>query len=249
VLLVVSEEGIVQPKLLDFGIVKSAQPDGSSGPSDAGSVVGSPDYMSPEQARGLEQVDARSDLWSFSVVLYEAIAGVAPFQATSYAALLRMIVEDQPKSLKELAAADHALSYIVARGLNKDPLARYDSLSQMGRALAAWLADQGISEDACGVSLEAKWLSRQTDPNGLGRASWLPPARAEQISGIRKVDLTIADVPTLHAPGITAPPSSLVPVAESNRPRAARRSRLALIAAALVALLLAWLAFAGPMPF
>jgi serine/threonine-protein kinase len=132
----------VQPKLLDFGIVKSAQPDGSSGPSDAGSVVGSPDYMSPEQARGLEQVDARSDSWSFSVVLYEAIAGVAPFQATSYSALLRMIVQDEPKSLKELAAADHPLSYIVARGLNKDPMARYDSLSQMGRALAAWLADR-----------------------------------------------------------------------------------------------------------
>jgi serine/threonine-protein kinase len=171
VLLVVSDEGIVQPKLLDFGIVKSAQADGSSDLLEAGSVVGSPDYMSPEQARGLAQVDSRSDLWSFSVVLYEAIAGVAPFQSNNHDTLLRMIVQDEPKSLLTLGVANHALSYIVARGLSKDPLERYPSLSQMGKALAAWLADQGVTEDACGVSLEAKWLARATDPHGLRRVS------------------------------------------------------------------------------
>jgi serine/threonine-protein kinase len=256
VLLVVSDEGIVQPKLLDFGIVKSAQADGTV-PSDAGSVVGSPDYMSPEQARGLEQVDSRSDLWSFSVVLYEAIAGVAPFQSDDYASLLRMIVYDEPKSLKDLGAADHALSFIVARGLNKDPLARYASLSQMGRALAAWLADQGINEDACGVSLETKWLARSSELPELGRKSWPPPARPEQISGIsgiRKIDLSLATAAVLPAPTITLPPSSIAPTVDSTRPasprqepRAPRRSRLPLVAGAalLLALPLVWLALSG----
>jgi serine/threonine-protein kinase len=263
VLLVVSDEGIAQPKLLDFGIVKSAQPDGSLGPSDAGTVVGSPDYMSPEQARGLERVDSRSDLWSFSVVLYEAIAGTVPFHSNDYNALLRMIVQTEPKALKDLGVADHALSYIVARGLSKDPLDRYPSLSQMGKALAAWLADQGVTEDASGVSLEAKWLGRATDPSGR-RASWPPPARVEQVSGIRKIEVTFGDAPIVHAPLYTIPPSSLAPVVDSGTSdreddgdrhsdsdsdgvvrsgRAPRRSLLAVAAAALLAMPLGWLVF------
>jgi eukaryotic-like serine/threonine-protein kinase len=248
VLLVVSDEGIVQPKLLDFGIVKSAQADGSSDLSEAGSVVGSPDYMSPEQARGLAQVDSRSDLWSFSVVLYEAIAGVPPFQANNHDTLLRMIVQDEPKSLLTLGVANHALSYIVARGLSKNPLERYASLSQMGKALAAWLADQGVTEDACGVSLEAKWLARATDPHGLRRVSWPPPARnTEQASSSRSIDLTFVDGPAAQASANTLPPSSLTPVADSSvgDERPVRRSKLALVAAALLALPVAGLAFAG----
>jgi serine/threonine-protein kinase len=236
----------VQPKLLDFGIVKSAQADGSSDLSEAGSVVGSPDYMSPEQARGLAQVDSRSDLWSFSVVLYEAIAGVPPFQANDHDKLLRMIVEDEPKSLLSLGVANHALSYIVARGLSKDPLERYASLSQMGKALAAWLADQGITEDACGVSLEAKWLARATDPHGLRRASWPPPSRpTEKAPSSRSIALTFVDGPAAQATTNTLPPSSLTPVADSSvgDERPVRRSKLALVVGALLALPVAGLAF------
>ena len=244
VLLVTSEEGIVQPKLLDFGIVKSVQADG--GPSDAGSVVGSPDYMSPEQARGLEQVDARSDLWSFTVVLYEAIAGVTPFRADDHATLLRLVVTQHPKSLKELGLADHALSYIVERGLSKDPLARYDSLTQMGKALAAWLADQGISEDACGVSLETKWLARETEPQALSRRG-SPPSRPDPTSGIRQVDVAVGEAAAVHSLAITLPPSSLSPSVDSGRappPFAPRRSRrLATAIAATLSLPLGWLAF------
>jgi serine/threonine protein kinase len=246
VMLVVSDEGTVQPKLLDFGIVKSAQPDGSTGPSDAGTLVGSPDYMSPEQARGLEKVDARSDLWSFSVVLYEAIAGVPPFMSDDYASLLRMIVQDEPKSLLERGVADHSLSYVVSRGLNKDPMARYASLSQMGMALAAWLADQGISEDASGVSLETKWLARNSEPPELGRKSWPPSPRHEQTSGVRKLELKF-DVPALHRPAITLPPSSLAPTADTSPGfrRAPRRSLIAAVALAVLALPLGWLGVAS----
>ena len=248
VLLVPADDGTVQPKLLDFGIVKSAQPDGATGPSDAGTVVGSPDYMSPEQARGLEQVDARSDLWSFSVVLYEAIAGVTPFHADDYVTWLRSIVQDEPKTLKDRAVADHALSYIVARGLSKDPMARYASIAQMGKALAAWLADQGVTQDACGVSLDTRWLARNTDPLELGRKSW-PPARAEQLSGIRPIDVSL-DAAQPRSLEITIPPSSLSPIAQSSRPprRAASKPLIVAGVAALLALPLAWLALRSPRP-
>ncbi len=242
--LVILDEGIAQPKLLDFGIVKLTHADGSSGASEAGSIFGSPDYMSPEQARGLDQVDSRSDLWSFSVILYEAIAGFAPFQSNNYNTLLRMIVEDTPKSLNELGVADHALSYIVERGLNKSPADRYASLNQMGRALAAWLADQGITEDACGVSLEAKWLARQTDSGGLGRKSWPPPARTDQISGVHNLELIRTTVPALNTAGITIPPTSLAPTADSSRSpeRAPRRKPVvAIVAASTLVLSLAWI--------
>jgi hypothetical protein len=140
---------------------------------------------------------------------------------------LRSIVQDEPQSLKERGAAEHSLSYIVSRGLSKDPMARYESLNQMGTALAAWLADQGVAEDASGVSLEAKWLGRPSDISQLGRKSW-PPPRAEQIS---------------------LPPSSLTPIANSSRAptstQAASRSKWLFAAAAVLALAAAAIALLG----
>jgi serine/threonine protein kinase len=63
------EEGQLQPKLVDFGIVKTEQASGQSQLTQVGAVIGSPDYMSPEQARGLDRIDLRSDVWWFAVVL------------------------------------------------------------------------------------------------------------------------------------------------------------------------------------
>ncbi len=84
-------------------------------------MVGSPDYMSPEQARGREDVDYRTDIWSLCVVLYEATTGVPPFSASNYNALLRTIVEDEPKSLSEHAAGDVQLWEIREKGSRQKP--------------------------------------------------------------------------------------------------------------------------------
>jgi eukaryotic-like serine/threonine-protein kinase len=183
------EEGQLQPKLVDFGIVKLERQIGDSHLTQVGAVLGSPDYMSPEQARGLDTIDQRSDIWSFSVVLYEAITGTTPFQSSNYNALLRMIVEAEPVSLREQQAADDELSNIVQRGLSKDPNARFATMGQMGKALASWLCERGISEDACGVSLEARWLSRTSDPTSPGRVSRVsvPDGWPEPPSGVRSV--------------------------------------------------------------
>jgi serine/threonine protein kinase len=189
VFIALDEEGQLQPKLVDFGIVKQVQQNGDSQLTQVGAVLGSPEYMSPEQARGLDQVDARSDVWSFCIVLYEAITGETPFQSRNYNALLRLIVESEPPTLRDLAAADGALSAIVARGLSKDPEARWPSMTELGKALASWLTDQGHNADACGVSLQARWLSRPSDPTALrrvSRTSW-PDGSFEPPSGIRAV--------------------------------------------------------------
>jgi len=242
VFIVNDEEGQLQPKLVDFGIVKHERQDGDSKLTQVGSVLGSPDYMSPEQARGLDSIDQRSDVWSFSVVLYEAIAGVAPFQASNYNALLRLIVETEPVSLREQSATDGALSQLVAQGMSKNPEARFTTMGSMGKALATWLSAQGVTEDACGVSLETRWLSRSTEPTALGRASRSssPDSWPEPPSGVRAVSASFG-----HAPTVPLGQHSVTPYSPTTPPATlsgAQRRKYwgAAAAATLAALLLGW---------
>jgi serine/threonine-protein kinase len=232
VFIVNDDEGQLQPKLVDFGIVKHEHKEGDNHLTQVGAVLGSPDYMSPEQARGLDNIDLRSDVWSFSVVLYETITGAAPFEAANYNALLRMIVETQPPTLHERRAADEELSQIVQLGLSKHPEDRFASMSLMGRALARWLSEQGISEDACGVSLEARWLSRSTDPAALGRVSRSssPDSWPEPPSGVRAVSSRFGNAPTVPLVKHASTPYSL---ASSSAPLPARKRHLLLGGAAL----------------
>ncbi len=247
VFIVVDEEQL-QPKLVDFGIVKLEQRDKNSQLTQVGTVLGSPDYMSPEQARGLENIDLRSDVWSFSVVLYEAIAGQTPFSSNNYNALLRMIVESEPPTLHDLRAADAELSAIVARGMNKDPAQRYQSMYQFGRALAEWLVTQGFAEDACGVSLEAKWLSRISDPQTRGGRSSRPggpDSWPEPPSGVRAVRADLATAPTVSLGKEAGTPVSVAPLASTIPPKT-RNLYLGAAGATLLAVaLLIWQAFSG----
>lgn len=230
-------EGQLQPKLVDFGIVKHERQEGSSQLTQVGAVIGSPDYMSPEQARGLDNIDLRSDVWAFSVVLYEAITGAVPFESTNYNALLRLIVEAEAKSLRDHGAADDELSQIVQRGLSKDPADRFASMGAMGKALAMWLSGQGFTEDACGVSLETRWLSRSTDPSALGRVSRssLPDFGPEGLSGVRVVSSYFGNAPTVPLVQHAATPQPLAP--GSTAPSV--RTRRLLLGGAAMAFLIA----------
>lgn len=241
--LVVQDGTSLQPKLVDFGIVKVQVPEGESHLTQDGVVLGSPDYMSPEQARGEDNVDHQTDIWALCVVLYEAISGAPPFKGNNYNALLRQIVEATPVTLRELAVADEELSAIVARGLSKKREQRFASMGELGRALATWLAKHGVHEDICGTTVDAKWL-RGTDPHGRPmRASmasindvWL----AESGSGVR---------PNALRPANTLPATSSQPVADDSpaEPAQPRSLRPLLVVGALAFLLLAWLFF-GPGP-
>jgi serine/threonine-protein kinase len=161
-LMIALEEQHVCPKILDFGIAKLTDPRDSDHKLTAiGAVIGSPEYMSPEQARGREDIDASSDIWSACVVLYEAVTGSAPFSASNCNALLRSIVEDAPKPLSEHGLDEPELWQILERGLHKDRAKRHASMAQLGRELAIWLAARGVTEDARGTTLDCKWLSRE----------------------------------------------------------------------------------------
>lgn len=148
-----SVTGEEQPKLLDFGIAKMDMP-WEKRLTQAGSALGSPNYMSPEQAKG-EEVDGRCDLWGFCVVLYEAIAGELPFDGNSYNAVMHAILSAKVVSFPELGIAEPELWDIVARGLEREPAMRWQSSAELAHALAGWLIARGVNHDVTGVSLHA----------------------------------------------------------------------------------------------
>jgi serine/threonine-protein kinase len=150
--------GRMQPKLLDFGIAKLDLPAKEARITQMGAVLGSPEFMSPEQARGQQDIDARSDIWSMSVMLYEMIAGTLPFQDRNYNALMQAILNDEPVPTTEFGAGDAGLWKIVARGLAKERDERWSSMTELGEALALWLYEHGVKEDVCGNSIRALWL-------------------------------------------------------------------------------------------
>jgi eukaryotic-like serine/threonine-protein kinase len=150
------EVAATQPKLLDFGIVRVEHSNRRL--TIDGAVLGTPDYMSPEQARG-EEINGQTDLWSFAVVLHELICGRRPFDGDNYNALMFAIINNEPKSLMELGVADEELSAIVQRGLRKSQSERWPSMRDLGEELALWLESKGLTEDITGTSLRRSWLA------------------------------------------------------------------------------------------
>jgi eukaryotic-like serine/threonine-protein kinase len=115
-------------RIVDFGIARV--PDASA-VTTTGGVVGTPAYMAPEQARG-ERVDARADLWALGVVLYEMLAGRAPFGGASVEETLYAVLHKAPEPVERLAAGlQPAVARIVGRALMKDPVGRYQQAERM----------------------------------------------------------------------------------------------------------------------
>lgn len=146
------------PKVLDFGIARVLRDDIDRHQTMAGEVLGSPDYMSPEQARGQLDIDHRTDVWTFAVLLYESITGKRPFEGHNYNALISSIISNPPMPIHAYGIADTELSGIIDRGLSKSPTARWQTMRDMGTALAAWAVSHGIHQDISGMSIQTEWL-------------------------------------------------------------------------------------------
>jgi len=154
----VEHDGGHTPKVLDFGIAKARDEGQARRLTLDGAILGSPEYMSPEQAQGRLDVDERADTWAISVTLYEIITGKLPFSGPNYNALMRSIVEDSATPTTDLAAGDAWLWTILARGLDKAREARFQSADELAKELAAWAIERGVSTDASGKSIESLWL-------------------------------------------------------------------------------------------
>jgi serine/threonine protein kinase len=150
--------GRLQPKVLDFGIAKLEESPEACRLTQDGAVLGSPGYFSPEQARGEANIDLRTDIWSISVVLYELITGELPFTGPNYNALLMSILKDTPRSIVDHGYGDAELWRILQRGLMRDRTKRWGSMWELGRALAGWLYEQGVTADVTSRSIKDGWL-------------------------------------------------------------------------------------------
>ncbi|WP_437820088.1 serine/threonine-protein kinase [Sorangium sp. So ce1078] len=129
-------------KLLDFGLARGKNAPAVTG---AGTLVGTPSYMAPEQVRGAAPPDARADLFALGAVLFECLTGRAPFTAADTEAVLVKILVERPPAVRELCPlAPPALEALVARMLSKDPGGRPASAAEVARDLAALLADKDL---------------------------------------------------------------------------------------------------------
>ncbi len=145
-------------KLLDFGISKAAESEDMHGPgiTQTSAVFGSPTYMSPEQVRSAKNVDSRSDVWAIGVVLFELLAGEAPFQGETPGAILAAIVADEPKDLREIRPElPQKLLDIVAACLVKNRDKRMPSVDELAKRLAPFLTEQSDSNHHFGAAIAA----------------------------------------------------------------------------------------------
>ena len=235
-------------KLLDFGISKMRGEDGE--PLDltrTGVTLGTPIYMSPEQARGSKALDHRVDLYAVGVILYECIVGQVPFHGENYHQLLQAILAGAPAPMRARAPLlEPALEEIVLRALSKEPALRFSTATEMLEALVPFGANMAATMDAADIALAATaarpvtgalpavapagTLVHPHDPEGAAttsNASPEAPPEARHDSGV--VPRTAGPAPWAAGPPRVTPP-----------PRAPRRGtepevKGSLVSAALAA--------------
>jgi serine/threonine-protein kinase len=108
-------------KVLDFGVSKVSKQNASTTLTREGSVLGTPAYMSPEQAQGLADVDARSDVWSVGAILYECVTGRLPFDGATYEQMIVRICGSSPTPVRDIVpSAPERLCDVIARCMRRD---------------------------------------------------------------------------------------------------------------------------------
>ena len=130
------------PLVMDFGLAK--QDVGEVTMTMDGRIIGTPAYMSPEQARGEgHRVDRRADIYSLGVILYELLTGEWPFRGVAKM-LIQQVISDEPISPRRLVGAIPKDLETIAKCLEKSPDSRYQTAAELKADLNAWLAHEPI---------------------------------------------------------------------------------------------------------
>jgi serine/threonine protein kinase len=182
--LLVDRGGHEHAFLTDFGLTKRTS--GDSGPSltEAGSWVGTLDYVAPEQIQG-ESISARTDVYALGCVLFQALSGKVPFPRDSDVSKIYAHISEPPPDLTQLAGVPAALAGVVKKAMAKLPEDRYPSAGDFGRAAAAAARNHSLPDVQGSVArgqaaAEEAATSVRTRPAGLSAPSASTAARATQ---------------------------------------------------------------------
>jgi len=199
-------------KLLDFGIAKILTEQSlGGGLTRVGTAVGTPDYMSPEQAGG-GRVDPRADLWSLAAVLYECVSQTTPFDGDSYQQLIsRIVVHPHTPLVERVPAAPPGLCALIDKALQKEPAQRFASaevmLDEVRRLLDVLPSDDSLGprDDPTSIFVPSPEALRYDMPSARPRpvpepAPHVPTRSLPPVQG-----------PSLRPPGPPPPPPSLRP--------------------------------------
>ncbi|HEV7893361.1 MAG TPA: protein kinase [Pyrinomonadaceae bacterium] len=203
-------------KVLDFGLAKPAREEAASGlasndsgerarslvSTHPGMIMGTVRYMSPEQARGLE-VDERTDVWSLGVVLYECVAGRAPFEGPTNSDVLASVLNREPAPLaRDASEVPAELERIVTKALAKDREERYQTAKDLGidlRRLKQRLEFEAEMSRGRTQTSTATETAPQTDETHAAQSSSNMTATRAPSEQIKQVTILFADVGGLAA--------------------------------------------------
>ncbi|MCU0662886.1 MAG: protein kinase [Myxococcota bacterium] len=153
-------------KLIDFGISKITKGDGTK-LTQTGSLIGTPAYMSPEQARGMQNVDHRTDLYAVGVIMYQLLTGTLPFTGANYSELIITVLTSDPKPPRELVSSiPQEVNDLVIQQLSKDPQKRSQSAAALLQSLLH-LTD--FDQRNSGMSSLATRISQQVAGGDIGK--------------------------------------------------------------------------------
>jgi hypothetical protein len=217
-------EGRAEPvvKVLDFGIAKVIQGDRKIDQleTQAGTVFGTPRYMSPEQAQG-KKLDARSDLYAVGVLLYQMLAGRAPFVDDDAVVVMARHIKERPQALHVAAPTRPipvSLARAVQKSLEKNPEARFETADAFMKQLAALLPD--VDEAARLAKAGKRWKSPlATVPRGVlvGGGVTLVAAVALGIATLGGSDPETPTVPPAPTPSRVAATNAGAPAPATTR--------------------------------
>jgi serine/threonine protein kinase len=168
-------------KVTDFGIAKMM----SMGMTQAGQILGTPNYMSPEQVKG-RQVDGRSDIFSLGIILYDLVTGEMPFGGQNITTVIYKIINENPIPPRELDATIHpGLSYVICKALAKSPDERYQTCRELADDLKNFKSLGGPASPSATIMVKGPPLT-SADLERTATAVPAPPAEAVQATPIEQ---------------------------------------------------------------